>query len=109
MLLTQVRFPGAARLFSSQSQLSMQTLLPSVPFTSYSEPMGLLGGGGRGRDIAQMVGASDRHAADSGLIPRCGKVIFFPESTFSADSLSVSVHPHVQSHALTSVRTIKIL
>ena len=35
--------------------------------------------------------------------------IFLPESTFSADSLTVSVHPHVQSQALTTVRTLKIL
>ena len=32
-----------------------------------------------------------------------------PESTFRTDSLLVSVHPRVQSHALTSVRMIKIL
>ena len=32
-------------------------------------------------------------------------IFFFPESTFCTDSLSVSVHPRVQSHALTSVRT----
>ena len=31
--------------------------------------------------------ASDWHAADAGSITRCGK------STFSADSLTVSVHP----------------
>ena len=45
--------------------------------------------------------ASDRHAADVGSIPRCGKVFFFSlsltESTFSADSLTVSVHPRAQS------------
>ena len=35
--------------------------------------------------------------------------IFFPESTFSADSLSVSIHPRVQSLALTPVCMIKIL
>ena len=35
--------------------------------------------------------------------------IFLPESTFNADSLTVSVHPRVQSRALTSVRTLKIL
>ena len=34
---------------------------------------------------------------------------FFPESPFSADSATVSIHPHVQSHALTSVHRIKIL
>ena len=35
--------------------------------------------------------------------------ILFPGSTSSADSLSVFVHPRVQSHALAYVRTIKIL
>ena len=34
---------------------------------------------------------------------------FLPESAFSADSLTMSVHPRVQSQALTSVRTLKIL
>ena len=34
--------------------------------------------------------------------------IFLPESTFSADSFTVSVHPHVQPHAVTSVCTLKI-
>ena len=33
---------------------------------------------------------------------------FPPESTFSADSLTASVHPRVQSHAFTSVSTLKI-
>ena len=40
---------------------------------------------------------------------RVGQGIFLPESTFSADSLPVSVHPRVQSHALTSARKLKIL
>ena len=37
--------------------------------------------------------ASDRHAAEAGSIPRCGEGFYFfsPESTFSADSLTVSV------------------
>ena len=35
--------------------------------------------------------------------------IFLPESTVNADSLTVSVHPFVQSHALTSVCMLKIL
>ena len=52
--------------------------------------------------------ASDQHAADAGSIPQCGKGFFFLELTFSADSLMVSVHPRVQSHAFTSVRTLKI-
>ena len=33
--------------------------------------------------------------------------IFLPESTFSADSLTVSLNPRVQSHAFASVRTLK--
>ena len=35
--------------------------------------------------------------------------IFLRQSTFSAHFLSVSVHLRVQSHALTSVPTLKIL
>ena len=38
--------------------------------------------------------ASDRHAADAGSNPRCGKGFFCPESAFSADSLTrVRTHP----------------
>ena len=59
-------------------------------------------------DVAQLVRASDRHAADAGSIPQLRQGIFLPESTFSADSFTVSVYPHVQSHASTSVRTLKI-
>ena len=33
---------------------------------------------------------------------------FLPESTFSADSCMVSIHPRAQSHAFASVRTSKI-
>ena len=58
--------------------------------------------------MMMMMRASNRHAADAGSSPRCGKG-FFSQSTFSADSLMVSVHPRLQSHALTSVRTLKIL
>ena len=51
----------------------------------------------------------DRHAADGGSIPRCGKG-FFSQSQLSVQTLlRVSAHPRVQSHALTSVRTLKIL
>ena len=35
--------------------------------------------------------------------------IFLLESTFRADSLTVIIYPHVQSHTFTSVRTSKIL
>ena len=34
--------------------------------------------------------------------------IFLPESTFSEDPLTVSVHPCVQSHAFTSVHMLKM-
>ena len=47
--------------------------------------------------------ASDRHAADSGSIPRCSKGIF-SQSQLSVQTLwRVSLHPLVQSHALRSV------
>ena len=41
----------------------------------------------RSEDVAQLVRAADRHAADAGSIPRCGKE-FFSQSTFSANSLT---------------------
>ena len=51
-------------------------------------------------DVAQLVRASDRHAADAGSIPRCGKG-FFSQSQLSVHTLlRVSVHPCVQLHAL---------
>ena len=52
--------------------------------------------------------ASDRHVADAGSIPRCGKRIFSQSQTFSADCFKVSVHPRAQSRAFTSLRTLKI-
>ena len=62
-----------------------------------------------GGDVAQLVEASDRHAADAGSIPRCGKG-FFSQSQLSVQTLlRVSLHPRVQSHALTAVHTLKIL
>ena len=62
----------------------------------------------RGGGCSSCGRASYRHDVDTGSIPRGRQGIFLPESTFSADSLTVSVHPRVQSHAFTSVRTIKI-
>ena len=50
--------------------------------------------------------ASDRHAADAGSIARCGKE-FSPQSQLSVQILFRC--SYVQSHASTSVRTIKIL
>ena len=65
-----------------------------------------------GKGCSSAGRASDRHAAHAGLIPRRGQGFFFfslPELTFSADSLTMSVPPRVQPHALTSVCTLKIL
>ena len=44
-------------------------------------------------DVAQLVRASDRHAADAGSIPWVRQGIFFSESTFSADSFGVRTPP----------------
>ena len=53
--------------------------------------------------------ASDRHAADAGSIPRCGKGFFFSQSQLSVQTLlRVSVHPRAQSHAVASARMLKI-
>ena len=61
-----------------------------------------------GRDVAQLVRASDHHAADTGSIPQCGKG-FFSQSQLSVRTLTCVRTPHVQLHALTSVRMLKIL
>ena len=71
--------------------------------------MTCLGDAVTGVDVAQLVGASDRNAADAGLIPLCDKR-FSSQSQLSVHTLlRVSVHPRVQSHALKSVRALKIL
>ena len=41
-----------------------------------------------GGDVAPLVRASDRHPADAGSIPRCGRGFFSQGSTFSADFLT---------------------
>ena len=45
--------------------------------------------------------ASDQHTAEAVPIPQCGKGLFL-QSTISADSLMVSLQPHIQPHAFTS-------
>ena len=52
--------------------------------------------------------ASDGHAADTGLMFWCGKG-FFSQSQLSVQTLTVLVHPHMQSHAWASVCMLKIL
>ena len=51
----------------------------------------------------------DQHAADADSISRCSKGFFSQSLTFCANSLTVSVHPLVQSYALTAVFMLKIL
>ena len=62
-----------------------------------------------GWGCSSVTGASDRYAAEAGSIPRCGKGFLSQSQVSTADSLTMSVHPRVQPHALTSVRTFKIL
>ena len=50
----------------------------------------------------------EQRATEAGSIPQCSKG-YFSHSTFSTDSFMVSVHPRVQLHAATSVRTLKSL
>ena len=59
------------------------------------------------RGCSSVGSALDSNTADAGSIPRCGKGFSPPESTFSADSLTVSILPRVQSHVLTSVCVLK--
>ena len=44
-----------------------------------------------------------RHSTDGGSSPRCGKIFLNLESAFSADSLTVSVHPSVRWHAVSDL------
>ena len=51
---------------------------------------------GEGRlfgDVAQLVRASDRHAADAGSTLRCGKKFFFSQSQLSVQTLLRSPCP----------------
>ena len=69
-----------------------------------------MGWDGMGWDVAQLGrGASDRHAADAGSIPRCGKGFSFHSQPSVQTLFRCPYTPRVLSRALTSVRTIKIL
>ena len=60
-----------------------------------------------GGDVAQLVEHKTGTPLTQVQFPG-GQGNFPPGSIFSADSLTVSAHPRLQSHALTSVRTLKI-
>ena len=62
-----------------------------------------------GGNVAQLVEHLTGTPPTQVRFPGAARDFFLLESTFSADSLTVSVHPRVQSHAFTSVRTLKIL
>ena len=66
-------------------------------------------GGGGGWDVAQLVEHQTFMPLMQVQFPGAARDFFSQESTFSADSLLVSLHPRVKSHALTSVHTLKIL
>ena len=62
---------------------------------------------GSTRGCSSVGRVSDRHAAEAGSIPRCGKE-FFSQSRLSVQTLLPCPHsPRVQSHALTSVCELK--
>ena len=63
----------------------------------------------KGWGVALLVEHQTGTPSHAGSIPRCGKGIFLPESTFSADYVIVSTHHRVQLHALTYVHRLKIL
>ena len=65
-------------------------------------------GAKRGGDVAQLVEHRTDTSPTQVRFPGAAKGIFLPESAFSADSLTVSVHPRAQLHAFTSVCTLKI-
>ena len=74
----------------------------------------LWGGGGGGAGGHEKGGYSSLVERRTGMPPTqvpfpCAQGIFLLESTFSADSLTVSVRQCVQSHVLTSVCTLKTL
>ena len=106
-------FPSSITEITSDTEISVWALCLAL-FASYDGARYLtsswphckiqLNGG-----VAQSVRTSDCHAADAGSVPWCSKG-FFSQSQLSVKILlRVSVHSRVQSHALTSVRMLKIL
>ena len=69
------------------SHQSVQILFTLAPLVSH-ERAGILG-----LEVAQLVRASDRHAADAGSIPRCGKG--FSSRQLSVRTLCRCPHPPV--------------
>ena len=63
---------------------------------------------GRGGVVAQLVERRTGTPLRKVRFPGAARDFFLPESTFSADSLTVSVHPRSQSHAFIAMRTLKI-
>ena len=61
-----------------------------------------------GRGCSSVGRASDRHAAEAGSISRCGEGVFSQRQLSIQTLLRCPYNPRVQSHALTSVCTLKI-
>ena len=61
-----------------------------------------------GRGCGSVGRASDRHAAEAGSVPRCGKGFFFHSQLSVQTLLRCPYSLRVQSHAFTSVRTLNI-
>ena len=86
----------------------MQTIAAGPPISYWADRSSAESVKPGGGDVAQFGRASDRHAADAGSIPRCGKG-FFSRSQLSVQTLlRASVHLRAQSHAFTSARTLNI-
>ena len=64
---------------------------------------------GRGGDVARFVERRTAKPLRQVRFPGVARDFFLQESTFSADSLTVSVYPRAQPHALISVLKLKIL
>ena len=61
-----------------------------------------------GRGCGSGGTVSNGHAAETGLIPQCGKGFFFQSQLSVQTLLRCLYSPCVQSHALASVHMIKI-
>ena len=62
-----------------------------------------------GWGCSSVGGASDRHATDTGSIPRCSKGFFYQRQLSLQTPLRCPYTPRVYLHALTFLHTLKIL
>ena len=67
--------------------VTSETSTPAALLSLFDTGMPSLHSEGSGEDVAQLVRALDRHTADAGSIPRCGKG-FFSQSQLSVHTFS---------------------